>query len=151
MNVFDYYDDNGKLKDMAYTKVNEYEDPEDGPVEVVIKNDKYTLDGTNVIDANGQAVDEQTRQRVIWKRAVDLGKASLVNVNGIWYVVTTQGLIFNWGTASVDNLGNNIKLRDEILEKANNIYEGPSVGTLFNAAELKELGESRMKFCKHNR
>lgn len=151
VNVFDYYDDNGKLKDMAYTKVNEYEEPEDGPIEVVIKQDKYTLNGTSVVDANGQAVDEKTRQRVIWKRAVDLNKASLVAVNGIYYVVTTNGLIFNWGTASVENLNTNIKLRDQVLEMANNIYSGPKVSTMFNAAELKQLGESRMKFCKHRK
>jgi hypothetical protein len=65
--------------------------------------------------------------------------------------VTTNGLIFNWGTASVENLNANIKLRDQVLEMANNIYSGPKVSTMFNAAELKQLGESRMKFCKHRK
>jgi hypothetical protein len=145
---FSYYDENGKLKDFSYSKVNEYEDPEEGPVKVVIRKDEYTLNGRDVVDANGQPVDNDTKTRVIWKRAVDLNKAHLVKVGGIYYVVTNTGLIFNWGTAKVENFDKYSTLKKAILRAAQAQYEKPIVSTVFNAAELKQLGESRKKFCK---
>lgn len=146
---FDYYDENGKLKDFSYAKVNEYEEMEDGPVEVVIKDNKYTYNEGNVVDSEGNPVDEATKQRVIWKRAVDLGKAHLVNVNGIYYIATNTGFIFNWGAAKVEHFSQYDKLKEQILNNLqNSSYNKPNVSTLFNAQELKQLGESRKKFCK---
>ena len=145
---FDYYDEYGKLKDFAYSKVNEYSEIEDGPVKVVIRNDEYTLNGRDVVDANGQPVDADTKNRVIWKRAVDINKANLVKVGGIYYVVTNTGIIFNWGTAKVENFGKYDTLKKTILRAAQVQYDKPVVSTVFNAAELKQLGESRKKFCK---
>jgi hypothetical protein len=52
---------------------------------------------------------------VIWKRAVDLGKAHLVNVNGIYYIATNTGFIFNWGTAKVEHFSQYDKLKEQIL------------------------------------
>jgi hypothetical protein len=89
---------------------------EEGPVEVVIRDNKYTYNEGNVVDSDGNAVDEATKQRVIWKRAVDLGKAHLVNVNGIYYVATNTGFIFNWGTAKVEQFSQYDKLREQILK-----------------------------------
>lgn len=148
--IFDYYDENGKLKDMSYTKVNEYnqiEDNLDEPRQVVILQNKYTYNKGEVRDSNGQIVDDVTKQRVIWKLAVDLNKASLVHVNGIYYVVTNTGLIFNWGTAQVENI-TNPEIKKKILEAAEDIYKQNKVSTVFSASELKQLGESRKKFCK---
>lgn len=146
----DYYDEDGKLKDFAYSKVNEYADLGEGPAEVIIKNNKYTYNEGSVVDASGNQVDDDTKYRVIWKRAVDVNKAKLVSVNGIYYVVTTSGLIFNWGTARVEQI-NDDKLKKKILSLAQDIYENSNVSTLFNAAELKQLGESRRELCNRNR
>lgn len=146
----DYYDEDGKLKDFAYSKVNEYADLGEGPAEVIIKNNKYTYNEGSVVDASGNQVDDDTKYRVIWKRAVDVNKAKLVSVNGVYYVVTTSGLIFNWGTARVEQINDN-KLKKKILSLAQDIYENSNVSTLFNAAELKQLGESRRKLCNRNR
>ena len=65
---FDYYDANGKLKDFAYSKVNDYQnelfgDVGEEPVSVMIKDTEYKYDPSThaVADYNGNPVDDATR------------------------------------------------------------------------------------------
>ena len=155
---FDYYDENGKLKDFSYSKVNDYEthaftDSLEEPTEVVIKDKKYIYnnDTKDVIDDQGNAVDNVTKARVIWKLAVDMDKAHLSRVNGVYYVVSNTGTIFNWSKGEVESLSSDPKLKEELMKSTQGSYENPHVSTLFNADELKQLGQSRMKFCKTKR
>lgn len=145
---FDYYDDQGNLKDFSYTNVNEYEMPTDEPVEVMIRDNKYIYNNGQVVDEAGQPVDAATQRKVTWKYAMDINKANFVKINGIYYVVTNAGIIFNWNEAKVENFNKGDKLRDEILKAAQSSYEHGRVSTVFSPQELKQLGESRKKFCK---